>query len=99
MSYLGIHSKSLSVVVMMRCYFIKHRRIHKGFRVLQKNTRAKERRLRLFKDELQAMRGVEVLERIATPEAHAWLTTLSKGDPFACATKEAAAALKRMEQE
>ena len=46
--------------------------------------------------ELQAIRGVEILERIATPEARAWLAALSKGDPLARGTQEAAAALKRM---
>jgi hypothetical protein len=47
-------------------------------------------------EELQAIRGIEILERIATPEARAWLATLSEGDPFARRTREAAASLKRM---
>jgi hypothetical protein len=48
--------------------------------------------------ELQAIRGVEILERIGTSDARAWLTALSKGAPLARGTQEAAAALKRMEQ-
>jgi WD40 repeat protein len=47
-------------------------------------------------EELQAMRGVEVLERIGNAEARQWLTELAKGDPVARATQEAKGALKRM---
>lgn len=47
-------------------------------------------------EELQAIRGVEVLERMATPESRAWLEALSKGDPFARVTEEARITLKRM---
>jgi len=47
-------------------------------------------------EELQAIRGVEVLERIGTPESLDLLIALSKGDPLARATQGAAAALKRM---
>ncbi len=54
-------------------------------------------RLEYSPDELQAIRGVEVLERIGTPEAQQWLTTLSQGDSVAPATREARAVLKRME--
>ena len=46
--------------------------------------------------ELQAIRGVEILERIGNAEAREWLTTLSQGDAVATATREARAALKRM---
>jgi WD40 repeat protein len=48
--------------------------------------------------ELQAIRGIEVLERIGNPEARALLAALVKGDPAARATQEAAAALKRLER-
>jgi WD40 repeat protein len=47
-------------------------------------------------EELQAMRAVEVLERMGTPEARAWLEAVAKGDPFARATEEARGALERM---
>ena len=47
-------------------------------------------------DELQAIRGVEVLERIGSSDAREWLSTLAKGDPLATTTREAAKALKRM---
>jgi hypothetical protein len=46
--------------------------------------------------ELQAVRAVEVLERIGTPDARAWLLQHSQGDPVAVATREARKALKRM---
>jgi WD40 repeat protein len=46
--------------------------------------------------ELQAIRAVEILERIDTVEARALLTALSKGDSAARTTQEAAAALKRL---
>jgi WD40 repeat protein len=55
-------------------------------------------RPQLTPDELQALRGVEVLERIGTTEAREWLTALSKGDPVSRATQDAQAALKRLER-
>jgi hypothetical protein len=48
-------------------------------------------------DQLQAMRGVEVLERIGTTEARDWLSALAQGDPFAQATREARLALHRLQ--
>jgi WD40 repeat protein len=45
---------------------------------------------------LQHMRAVEVLERIATPEARALLEEWAQGDPPARLTREASAALKRL---
>lgn len=48
--------------------------------------------------DLQITRGVEVLERIGNAEARALLMTLSRGDPVARATQEAAAALARLER-
>jgi RNA polymerase sigma factor (sigma-70 family) len=47
--------------------------------------------------ELRALRAVEVLEWIATPEARARLLGLAKGAPDARLTREAAAACKRLE--
>jgi WD40 repeat protein len=47
--------------------------------------------------ELRAVRAVEVLEWMATPEARAHLTELAKGAPDARLTREAAAACKRLE--
>src|SRR5262249_46836833 len=47
--------------------------------------------------ELRALRAVEVLEWIATPEARARLLELTKGAPDARLTREAAAACKRLE--
>jgi WD40 repeat protein len=49
-------------------------------------------------DELQALRGVEILERIGSAEARACLTTLAEGDSFARLTRDAVAALRRMKQ-
>jgi WD40 repeat protein len=46
--------------------------------------------------ELRALRAVEVLEWIATKEARAGLLELTKGDPDARLTREAAAACKRL---
>jgi RNA polymerase sigma factor (sigma-70 family) len=46
--------------------------------------------------QLRAVRAVEVLEWIATPEARAHLLELTKGAPDACLTREAAAACKRL---
>lgn len=45
---------------------------------------------------LRAIRAVEVLERIATPEARRLLADLAKGDPSARLTNEAKASLGRM---
>jgi len=53
-------------------------------------------RTQVTPEELQAIRGVEILERIGTADARACLTALAKGDPFARSTHEAAATLKRM---
>ncbi len=47
--------------------------------------------------ELRALRATEVLEWIATPEARTLLLELTKGDPAAHLTREAAAARKRLE--
>jgi RNA polymerase sigma factor (sigma-70 family) len=47
--------------------------------------------------ELRALRAVEVLEWIATPEARACLRELTKGAPDARVTREAAAACKRLD--
>lgn len=46
--------------------------------------------------DLQAIRGIEVLERIGNSEARELLAALAKGDPVARVTQEAAAALKRL---
>ena len=46
--------------------------------------------------ELQAIRALEVLESIATPEARAVLKTLAGGAPGARLTEEASAALARL---
>jgi WD40 repeat protein len=48
--------------------------------------------------ELRALRAVEVLEWIATPDACARLHELAKGAPDASLTREAAAACKRLER-
>jgi hypothetical protein len=47
--------------------------------------------------ELRALRAVEVLEWIATPEARARLVELAKGAPDARLSRDAAAACKRLE--
>jgi RNA polymerase sigma factor (sigma-70 family) len=47
---------------------------------------------------LRGVRAVEVLERIATPEARQLLTTLTKGAPQARLTQEAKASLARLER-
>lgn len=54
-------------------------------------------RTELTPQELQAIRGVEVLERIGNAEARDLLAALAKGDPAARVTQEAAAACKRLE--
>lgn len=48
--------------------------------------------------ELQAVRGLEVLEAIGTPEARAMLESLAKGGTGAIATDRAAAALGRLQR-
>jgi WD40 repeat protein len=47
--------------------------------------------------QLQVVRGVEVLEHIGTPEARAWLDELAKGDQGTWATRQAREALVRLE--
>jgi HEAT repeat protein len=47
-------------------------------------------------DKLQALRAIEVLEHIATPEAQQVLKTLSEGAPEARVTREAKASLERL---
>jgi hypothetical protein len=47
--------------------------------------------------ELRALRAVEVLEWVATPEARAHLLKMTKGVPGARLTREALAAGKRLE--
>ena len=47
-------------------------------------------------EELRAIRAVEVLEWIGTPEAREILTGLAKGEPSATPTSAANAALKRL---
>ncbi|MBL8792850.1 MAG: PQQ-binding-like beta-propeller repeat protein [Planctomycetia bacterium] len=47
-------------------------------------------------EQVQALRGVEVLERIATPDAKSLLAELAKGAPSARLTQEAQAALQRL---
>ncbi len=48
-------------------------------------------------EELQAVRAVEVLEKIATPEVHAILVRIARGSPRAWRTREAQASVQRME--
>jgi hypothetical protein len=48
--------------------------------------------------DLQATRGVEVLERIGNAEARELLTALSQGDPLSRAAQEATAALQRLKR-
>jgi hypothetical protein len=50
----------------------------------------------LTPDQLRGIRGVEVLEEIATPQARKMLETLATGFPGARLTQEAKAALKRL---
>jgi HEAT repeat protein len=47
-------------------------------------------------EELRAVRAVEVLERIGTPEARGLLARLAKGAPYVLLTREAQASLGRV---
>jgi dipeptidyl aminopeptidase/acylaminoacyl peptidase len=49
-------------------------------------------------EELRALRAVEVLEKIGTPEAWRLLDGLAQGDPSAALTREARATLDRLRQ-
>jgi hypothetical protein len=49
-------------------------------------------------ERLQALRAVEVLERVGTPEARRLLETLAGGAPGARLTWEARAALGRLDE-
>ena len=49
--------------------------------------------------QIRKLRAVEVLEQIGTPEARTILEKLSKGAPEARLTRDASAALERMEKE
>jgi WD40 repeat protein len=49
-----------------------------------------------FPDRLQALRAIEVLERVATPEARGLLQALAKGAPEARITQEAKESLERL---
>ncbi len=48
-------------------------------------------------DRLAAVRAVEVLERLASPDARQWLEVLARGDEAALLTREAAAAVRRLD--
>jgi len=75
--------------------------------LLAKNSLEAERRLKnlvdrldkatLTPDELRRVRAVEVLEKIATPQARALLAQLAAGVPHSRLTQEAAAALRRLQ--
>jgi hypothetical protein len=52
--------------------------------------------LQISAEDLQAIRGIEVIERIGTAEAREFLTSLSKGEPLDRATRDAASALSRL---
>lgn len=47
-------------------------------------------------EEIRVWRAVEVLERMATPDARRLLEKLSKGDPGACLTGDAEQAAARV---
>jgi hypothetical protein len=49
----------------------------------------------LTPEALRDLRGLQILEMIATPAAHALLADVAKGDPGAAKTKLAQAALAR----
>jgi hypothetical protein len=54
--------------------------------------------LRLTGERLRTVRAIEVLERIASPDARAVLQALAEGAPAALATREAKAALRRLQE-
>src|SRR5439155_24570181 len=54
----------------------------------------KQNQLPLPPDRLRAVRAVEILEHVATPEAQALLQDLAKGAPEARLTQEAKASLE-----
>jgi WD40 repeat protein len=68
------------------------RRIDKLLAALQRN--AEER----TKERLRQVRAVTVLEHAATPEARSLLTALSRGDDNSPLTREARAALRRLDK-
>lgn len=53
---------------------------------------------KLSRAEVRAIRAIEVLEQIRTPDACQLLEALAKGSPEACLTKEAKASLHRLAQ-
>ena len=53
---------------------------------------------KLSPDRLQALRAIEALEQIGSPDARKVLDTLAKGMPESRQTREAKAALDRLQQ-
>src|SRR5260370_22557484 len=53
---------------------------------------------RMSPDVIRSVRAVEILERIALPQAQRLLRDLAQGDPFARLTMEASAALQRLDR-
>src|ERR1019366_2801845 len=51
------------LVVMMRCYFIQHRRNSKGFRVFQKNSKQKCDTFAWLRIRYNHLKGAEILHR------------------------------------
>jgi WD40 repeat protein len=49
-------------------------------------------------ERLRRLRSLEVLEHLGTPEARAWLAELAAGEPEAPLTRQAQAALRRLER-
>ena len=77
------------------------RNVLKGSPTLEARRRAQALLARIAEpsgDHLQALRALEVLERLATPEARKLLRTLAAGAAEAPKTKEAEASLRRLEQ-